>query len=237
MDSLFAKIIFLSSFLLASITGPSYIKIDQNDLSFNFKTGEVFPIYYYLNTQNIGPKKARFEISSDSDWISGFREGTSFTFVELPPQAYINFVLEIHPERLADGVNKAKVFIKVLDIDSLVSQELVLDETKVSVTLNKNFTPTPKVSPEISPEISPALTASPQPTILFSPALTPTPLIKVPTPLPKAISTPLKDSSGKISPVKSPSPVLFSQPEVPTSVLKQFQSVLESIKLFLKKLF
>lgn len=251
MDSLFAKAVFLFSFLLASIASPGYIKIAENELDFNFKTGEIYPIYYYLNTQNIGSKKARFEIFSDQSWVSGYREGTNFVFVELPPQAYINFVLEIRPERLPDGINKAKVFVKVLDIDSLVSQEVVLDEAEVLITLNKNFAPAPKVSPEVSPEISPALTASPQPTSLFSPALTPAQTL-IETPFPTQIPvltltpSPLKPSFPlpKINPVKTQTMTpTFSPAESPipsfslNPTLKQIQSLIDSIRLFLKKIF
>jgi len=230
MDSLFAKVIFLFSFLLASIISPGYIKIIQDELNFNFKTGEIYPIYYYLNVQNIGSKKARFEISFDSDWISGYREGTNYTFVELPPQAYIDFILEIHPERLPDGINKAKVLMKVLDIDSLVSQELILDETEVSITLNKNFTPPPEVSPEASPEISPSVIESPS-ILPVTPILTAAPApFKTAVPLPKPVIS--GSPSLRFSPVSSPE---FSP--VPQSILKQLESVLNSLKLFLKKLF
>ena len=143
MDSIFAKAIIFAASILTVLNGSSYIKINSDNLSFDFRTGENYPIYYYLNLQNIGPGTERFEISSDSTWVAGSREGTDYNFVELPSQAYINFILEIHPERLADGVNKTKVKLRVLDIDSLVSQELVLDEAQVAITLNKNMAPAP----------------------------------------------------------------------------------------------
>lgn len=231
MDSLFAKIIFLSSLLLASITSPGYIKVAQDNLIFNFKTGEIFPIYYYLNTQNIGSKKARFEISSDQSWVSGYREGTDFVFVELSPQAYINFVLEIHPERLPDGVNKAGVFIKVLDIDLMVSQELVLDKTEVSVTLNKNIIPTKTPQPILSPAMTPVPTLIEMPSSTQIPALTLTPPpLKPFFPLPKM--NPEKTQTPTFSPAESPTP----SPSL-SQTLKQIQFLIDSIRLFLKKLF
>lgn len=196
MDSLFAKVIFLFSFLLASITGPSYIKIAQDSLIFNFKTGEVFPIYYYLNIQNIGPQKARFEVSSDVQWISVYREGSDFAFVELPPQLAINFILEIRPERLPDGVNKAKVFIKVLDINLSVSQELVLDQVEVSITLNRNLV-----------LATPGLNPTPSPSLSLTPVVSPTPV-------------PAQTRVADLNPI-----------------LKQIQSLIDSIRILLGKIF
>ncbi len=235
MNPIFSKVILFFASILSIGLGPSYIKLGTDSLTFDFKTGQIFPIYYYLNTQNIGSKKARFEISSDASWLRVYREGTDFTFVELPPQAYINFVLEIKPERLPDGINKAKVLMKVLDIDSLVSQELILDETEVSIALNKNFTPTSKVSPEASPEVSSGPVSQGPPSVspsvseLVSGSPTPSPF-KTAVPLSKPVM------SGSLSPSFSP----VSSPEsfpVPQSILKQLESVINSLKLFLKKLF
>ncbi|TSC90610.1 MAG: hypothetical protein G01um10142_357 [Parcubacteria group bacterium Gr01-1014_2] len=234
MDSLFTKAVFLFSFLLASIISPGYIKVAKNELDFNFKTGEVFPIYYYLNVQNIGPQKARFEISSDASWLRFYREGTDFTFVELPLQAYINFVLEIRPERLPDGVNKAKVLMKVLDIDSLVSQEVVLDEAEISLTLNKNFVPTPSSTAAVSPISSPA--QSPSPTLSATPIQPPTTSQPTLSPFKTAVPLSKPVRPGSLSPSFSPVSSPVSSP-VPQSILKQLESVLNSLKLFLKKLF
>ncbi len=230
MNPIFSKVILFFASILSIGLGPSYIKLGTDSLTFDFKTGEIFPIYYYLNAQNIGLKKARFEISSDASWLRVYREGTDFTFLELAPQAAIDFILEIHPERLPDGTSKAKVFIKVLDIDSLVSQELVLDETEVSINLNKNFMPTSKVSPEASPEISPSVIEFPAISPI-TPVLTPTPFpFKTVVPLSKPVIS--RSPSPSFSPVPSPE----SSP-VPQSILKQLESVLNSLKLFLKKLF
>ena len=168
MNSIFAKIIIFFASIFSIMAGPSYIKLGSDSLTFDFKTGENYPLYYFLNIQNVGPGTERFEISSDAAWIRGYREGTDFDFVELPSQAYINFILEIRPERLADGVSKAKVNLKVLDIDSLVNQEVVLDRAEVPILLNKNIVLTPTVEPTLSPVIIPALTQ------IFSP--TPIPI-------------------------------------------------------------
>ena len=161
MDSIFAKFILLFASILSVVSAPNYLRLETDDLNFDFKTGGNYPIYYFLNVQNIGPGKERFEISSDEPWVSVYREGTNFVFVELPPQAYVNFVLEIRPERLPDGANKTEVHLKVLDIESLVSQEVVLDEAEVSIALNKNIVQT----------LSPA----PTPTFVSEPARTPLP--------------------------------------------------------------
>lgn len=208
MDSLFAKIIILFASIFSIMAGPSYIKLGAENLIFDFKTGENYPIYYYLNIQNIGPKTARFEISSDSDWVSGFREGTDYTFVELPSQAYINFVLVIRPERLPDGVNKAKINLRVLDIDSLVSQELVLDKAEVSVTVKKNIIPTET------------------PELVLSPAITPTPAS---TQIPSPASTPTLTSQPTQAPETAPSGL--------NPILKQIQSLIDSIRMLLEKFF
>lgn len=165
MDSIFAKTILFFASILSVVSGPNYIQLGADNLTFDFKTGENYPIYYFLNVQNTGPGTERFEISSNQSWVSARREGTDFNFVELPPQAYINFVLEIRPERLADGVNKAKIDFKVLDIDSLASQELVLDEAEVSIVLNKNIVSTsiPVSSPVLTPSPSEEPVQTPQP--------------------------------------------------------------------------
>ena len=136
MDSIFAKLILFFASILSIASGPNYIKPGADNLTFDFRTGEIYPIYYFLNVQNAGPGTERFEISSGSDWVFSYREGTGYNFVELPSQAYINFVLEIHPERLADGVNEVKVNLRVLDIDSLVSQELVLGTGRNTIKIS-----------------------------------------------------------------------------------------------------
>lgn len=229
MDSIFTKLILFFASILTVLSGPNYIRLGADSLTFDFKTGENYPIYYFLNVQNIGPEKERFETSSDQPWISVYREGTDFSFVELPSQAYINFVLEIHPERLADGVNKVEIKLRVLDIDSLASQEVVLDEAEVSITLSKNIIITPGIQPETTqPEViqptslvvTPTLTASPGPVSTSPPMSIPT---KTPT-------------------ILSPAPSLSPSPEVVQSsdlnlILNRIQSLIDSIRSFLKGLF
>lgn len=205
MDSIFAKIILFFASILTVISGPSYIKLGVDSLTFDFKTGEIYPIYYFLNVQNVGPKKERFEIYSDQSWVSARREGTDFNFVELPSRAYVNFVLEIRPERLADGVNKAKVNLRVLDIESLASQEVVLDEAEVPITLNKNIVLTQTVEPSLSPIITPFSTQ----------ILSPTPT-----------------STLTSQPAQAPKTTADLNP-----ILKQIQSIIDSLRLLLMKLF
>lgn len=197
MDSIFAKTILFFASILSIVSGSNYIQLGADNLTFDFKTGENFPIYYFLNVQNAGPEKERFEISSNQSWVSVYREGTNFTFVELPPQAYINFVLEIRPERLADGVNEVKINLRVLDIESLASQELVLDKAEVLITLNKNIVPTE--SPETATQIS-------------SPTQTPI-LIPRPTQVPEVVPADLRP------------------------ILKQLQSIIDSLRLLLLRFF
>lgn len=245
MDFLLAKIVLFFASILSIITGPNYIKIGADNLTFDFRSSEIFPIYYFLNVQNVGPGEERFEFLSDQPWVAVYRESTSFTFVELPSQAYINFVLEVHPERLPDGVNTAKVFIKVLDIESLVSQEVVLDKAEISVKVNKNLEPTPQAIFPISPAASPVFIPSPEPVVTSTPipistqilTLTPSP-VKNPSLLPKRtlIKTPSRTPSQIIYPTPSfsfPAVPLYSQEET----TPEPKSVFDSIWLFLKRIF
>ena len=204
MDSILSKAILLFASILTVFSGSNYIQLGIDSLTFDFKTGEIYPIYYYLNLQNVGPKTARFEISSDSNWVSAYREGTDYTFVELPSQAYVNFVLTIRPERLPDGVNEAKINLRVLDIDSLVSQEVILDETEVSIVLNKNIIPTPTSIPTA---------------VSF-------PTENIPVSIPSSISSPA---------VESTTPQPRSADLGP--ILKQIQSLIDSIRILLKNFF
>ena len=206
IDSIFAKAILSLASILSIVAGPNYIKIGPNNLTFDFKTGENYPIYYFLNVQNVGPEKERFEISSDVAWVSVYREGTGFIFVELSPQAYINFVVEIHPERLPDGINKAEINLRVLDIDSLVSQEVVLDQAEVFVIVNKNFVPTP------SPTI--VISSIPSPTSTQSPSTTPL-----------------------ATPIQSPTAQETIQSSQLNSILKQLQSLIDSLRVLIQSLF
>ena len=209
-DSIFAKIIIFFASILTVSSGSNYINLGADNLTFDFRTGGNYPIYHYLNVQNAGPGTERFEISSNQDWVFVYREGTGYNFVELPRQAYINFVLEIHPERLADGANEAKVNLRVLDIESLVSQELILDEAEVLVTVNKNVVPTPSPTAAVTSILSP----TPSQDSIISPQPTPS-----------------------ATPVQSPSVQERIQDSQLDSILKQLQSLIDSLRVLVQKLF
>ncbi|MBI2003699.1 MAG: hypothetical protein HYS78_01845 [Parcubacteria group bacterium] len=233
-DSIFAKTILLLASLLTVLTGTDYIKISSDSLTYDFKTNDRTPIYYFLNTENAGIKKVRFDVTSLSNWVSVYKEGdqaSAKTSLELAQYSPLNFVLEIHPERLPDGVNKAKVTVEAVDLQDYS----VLELKEVNIAVNKNFPPAAdqpsagKVSPssEPTPEAGSLITVSPWPAASLSPALTP-------------ILTPLKAVSFSPKPVLTSSPSLIPLPDsssVPQSFLKQVQSVIDSIKLFLKRFF
>lgn len=161
MDSIFAKFILLIASLFNVLGGISYIQTSQDSLTFDFKTGDSYPIYHYLQTQNIGPYKVRFDISSDVSWIYVYREGQSqVTSLELPNQAVINFILEVHPENLSDGQHLAKVTVKAVNL----SDYTVMDSEEIEVILNKNVVEeTPLATPEPEASVSPITTPSPIP--------------------------------------------------------------------------
>ncbi len=229
-DSIFAKTILLLASLLTVLTGTDYIKISSDSLTYDFKTNDRTPIYYFLNTENAGIKKVRFDVTSLSSWVSVYKEGdqaSAKTSLELAQYSPLNFVLEIHPERLPDGVNKAKVTVEAVDLQDYSTLEL----KEVIITVNKNFVPPAPIlvspSPEPTPEAGSLITVSPWPAASLSPALTP-------------ILTPLKAVSFSPKPVLTSSPSLIPLPDsssAPQSFLKQVQSVIDSLRLFLKKLF
>ncbi|OHB17873.1 MAG: hypothetical protein A2913_01180 [Parcubacteria group bacterium RIFCSPLOWO2_01_FULL_40_65] len=223
MDSIFAKTIFLFASLLTVLTGADYVKISSDSLTYDFRTGDHAPIYYFLNTENAGIKKVRFDVTSFSDWVSVYKEGdnaSAKTSLELAQYSPLNFILEVRPERLSDGVNKAKVTVEAVDLQDYS----VLDLKEVIITVNKN----------LKEEAIPFIIETPKQIISPTPAPI---LILTPTPFIPSFSLP------KLSPVKtpflplSPSPALSPEIEISRSVLKQIQSTIDSIKLFLKKLF
>ena len=235
MDSIFAKTILFLASLLTVLTGADYVNISSNSLTYDFKTGGQTPIYYYLNTENTGIKKVRFDVTSLSNWVSVYKEGdqaSAKTSLELAQYSPLNFVLEINPERLPDGVNKAKVTIDAVDLQDYS----ILESKEVNITVNKNFVSTPEIievslepNLEASPLTTPSATVFPQPVV----SLTPVPVLT-------SILTPFKTISPSPKPVltENPSPAPLSDSYFPSqSLLKQFQSVIDSLKLFLKRLF
>lgn len=184
MTGIFSKILLPFSLILSFIGGPSYIQLNTPQVILNFKTGDTAPIFYYLNVKNIGSQKARFEISSDSpDWIFNYREGLpAKTSAEIYQGAAINFVLEIHPEKLSDGKHNAQVVIKAVATDPNSSN--VYETQSVNLTLNKNFkeTPTPVLTPEQSLPVS-----------LSNPSSASAQMeIITPSPIPAIITNPVK---------------------------------------------
>ncbi len=219
MDSILAKFILTIASIFAVLTGSNYIKVAENDLVFNFKTGGNFPIYYFLNVENVGPQKVRFDVSSNANWVFVYREGqsqpTDFVSLELPQNAPINFVLEIHPERLEDKTHNAEISIKAIQLQDYS----VLDTKKISITLNKNIqiTPTPTLPPaEAEVSIQTPLTS---PTI--TPALSPTPTLKL-TPKPASPVSPKIEApaSERVKPI-----------------IRPLEQLIESLRLFVKFLF
>ena len=229
MDSLFAKTILLLASLFTVFTGADYIKISAESLTYDFKTNDRTPIYYFLNTENIGVKKVRFDVTSQSNWISVYKEGdnpTVKTSLELARAVPLNFVLEIHPERLPDGESKAKVTVEAIDRQDFS----VLELKEIGVTVNKNFKPMPEPeaspvrteTPEITPEASPMIT----PAAIISPSITP--LVKTPLASPMPATGTLKP----LPPFFSPSPPPKLEP-----TLKETQSLIDSVWNFLRKFF
>lgn len=213
MEIFFSKSYLLFSLILSFIGGSSYIKLSDSYLNYNYQTGETAPIYHYLNVQNIGIQRARFDITSKSSWIFASREGQAIaSTVELTPTSAVNFLLEIHPERLGDGLYRGYVSIEAV---SLVDN-LVLEKKEVEITLNKNLklvvTPVPAVTGVITP--SPV---TPTPAVTIPPVkviLTPTP---IPINIPKSQAEPTKFGVPTESSKTTPRPV---EQKLPDTTLK-----------------
>lgn len=230
MNSISSKFILTVASIFA-LLNPSFIKISESELNFDFKTGNNFPIYYFLNFENVGNQKARFDISTNVDWLFVYREGlaqqTNFVSVELPQYSPINIILEIHPQRLKDGKHQAEIEVKAIQLQDYST----LDSKKILVFLNKNIeiTPTPLISksPEVTKTSPPIITPTPQPLLI-----TPTPPSKIPTPLEKTPSfiTPSPEISP---PLKTPSPEITPLPKKikPTS---PFKSLINSLRNLIK---
>lgn len=212
MDFLFLKKISLLSLLLSFAFGAVYIQVSDTDLSFDYKDGDIVPIFYYLNIKNIGPQPARFDVSSSVPWIFVYREGlpgqTSLTLSETDA---LNFVLEIHPEKAENGSNLGKIIINAVNLNDLT----VMETKEVNVVLNKNIQIT-TVSPEpLEPKESPSKTASISESIPeTSPALTKTPEPTVVSPPPQSAQTPI------FSPIYRVPKQTWVPPKTPTPFLK-----------------
>ena len=225
-DLLLAKISILFSLMLGVVIGPSYIQVETENLSFNFNTGENYPIIRYLNVKNIGTQKARFDISSNVSWADVFKEGdTGALSVELSEQAAVNFVLQINAQYAKDGVNNAEITLSAV---SLTSQaQTVLDTKKIKVVLNKNVTstilptntPVPALTPVSTPSSDSGQASSPQATPASTTRPVPTPSARY-TPIRTAKPTPAVPTSISAPPAQlrsiatpRPTPSVSAQPQ------------------------
>lgn len=230
MNSFFAKIIFSLASILGLIGSPSYVQLGADSLIYNFKTGDNSPIVYYLTVKNIGPQKARFDVSSNKPWLFVYREGQPGAIsVEIFQNAAVNFVLEIHAEQPGDGSNTAEISVNAVDHSSYA----VIDSKKVAVTLNKNIKiETVTAAPSVLPSVT--LTAgSPVATLTVTPTAIPI-ITTRSTPTSSARQTPARtirpspslDSSklelGKPMPIPTPSVSARPQSQTRTTPLKSF---------------
>lgn len=236
MSAILAKISLFFAAILGLIN-PAYIQLGATNLTFDFKTGDNHPIYYYLNVKNIGPQKERFDISSITPWIFVYREGlTTTTSVYLEREGAVNFVLEIHPEAVGDGVHSGEIIVNAVD----VYDYSVIGTKKVQVTLAKNAViPTPTEMLMETPAIFPTLTPQVYPTVT-PPAATPTPsailpkTIKTPKPLLEATPSPTKEPATTLKPTL---PKKIDYPESLSLPYEKSKSFLKSLWSFIKNIF
>lgn len=242
MDLLLAKISLLFSLVLSPFLGPSYIGLGTANLSFDFKTGDSAPVYF-LAVTNIGPQKARFDLTSDNDWVSIYREGLQgVTSIEISQVGAVNFILTLHPQGLADGSHQTKIRVKA--VNPLGLEEL--DAKEVVITLNKNFivvnqisspTPLPTFSSSSTPAVSavtPTWVLSPTATAKISPKQTAIPPTK--TQVPTSIKVFLTQT-------KEPVVTLTTQPSPPSSIpnasieiMPQRKTILQLIRRFFSRI-
>jgi hypothetical protein len=249
MDSIFAKTLLFIGSIFTVLTGAGYVKINADNLIYDFKTGDHAPIYYFLNTENVGIKKVRFDVTSLSDWVFVYKEGdqaTAKTSLELAQYTPLNFVLEIHPERLPDGVNIAKVLVEAVDLQDFS----VLDSKEVVITVNKNLQPSSEIQVQSTPvetavsSVIPEIISEKSPTIAPTVSQTPYVSIKTLTPLPHIPVSSLRPSPDTImipsqtnEMTQTPLPGQKITPAVPVPALNRFQLLINSLKSFFKKLF
>lgn len=215
MNLFLTKVYLLFSFMLGVVIGPSYIQIEAENLSFNFKSGGNYPIIKYLNVKNVGPQKARFDISSNVSWIDVFKEGdTGAVSVELAEQVAVNFVLQINAQQAKDGVNNAEITLNAVDLTS--QAQTVFDTKKINVVLNKNVaSPSPSPSTSAVPSTTVLLTNAPVATL----TLTPTPMA-IPAPAPSTRYIPIRTvkPSATFVPSVSATPARLRSVATPRSV-------------------
>ncbi len=197
MSEVVEKLLFPFSLILSLVSStiyPPYIQLGAENLTFDYKTNDSRPLYF-LNLKNIGAQKARFNISSDVDWIFITQEGLDNTkTIQLDVGSTVNFVLDIRTDLVNDGRYTAKI-----TVDAIYLQDSTILETKdINIVLNKNFIPTPSPtggpSPtaDLSPSVVPSITVSPFLSASVIPKLTPTPIRTKIAPVASLQATPLK---------------------------------------------
>lgn len=240
MSTLVAKLLFPFSMILALVSGvinPSYIQLGAESLVFDYKTGDSRPLYF-LNVKNIGQQKARFDITSNVDWIFMTQEGLDNTkSIQLDVENSVNFVLDIRTDLVANGQQLGEIIIDAVRLED----KTILETQKVSITLNKNFVPTPTPIPSISetPTDTPVSTATEIPLITTQIS----PVVSVaPTQTPSKTLMPTvrvsPSASVKAEPIKlvspSASPETGKQTEMPEETKK---SIWRIITGWLSKIF
>lgn len=224
------------SFLSGSVQA-TYLQLLPSQTEFIFRTGEQqFPLYSYLHVKNIGTQSARFDAASTVDWLMIYREGQPTAHsLTLPQTEAINFVLEIHPERLSDGQHSAAISVQAVDLRNTA----VLDSQNVVIILKKNFseipTPTAAISPVSSPTTTPIVTAAVSASPTQLPAARPVGTVEV-SPIRPAVSIRVAPVKIKESPVKLPAPAADTSPSAASPPVQE-QRLFRSIWRFLRGLF
>ncbi len=184
--------------LLGIATSSLYIGTDISEINLDFKTGDTYPIKYEYRVTNIGPERARFDISSDTPWIFVYKKYEPGRIVlEMLPNETVKWIIEVHAEQAPDGIHEKTVTIKAANPLSSENYETVeldvninknVDEAMVTPEVTGEPTPTAIASPGVTVELTPTVTTSPFSTV----EPTPTSLIsKTPTP------TPMDEPSAK----------------------------------------
>ena len=210
MSNFISQLLFPFSMILGLISGivyPPYIQLGAESLTFDYKTGDFRPAYL-LSVKNMGSQKARFDISSNVDWIFITQEGQdNVRSIQLDVQNTVNFVLDIRTDLVYDGQYSGELTVNAVEN----RDQSIIDTKKVSVTLNRNFVPAPTVTPALSagemPAETPVMTTTTTPsvsTVISSTAsVSPAP-IPPKTPAPSIRVSP--SASVKAEPTKLVSP-------------------------------